>query len=146
VQAKEPSRSNRKAAAFQRRQEPCASRGSSTVLLEAGAEILLAYSTVRVLTFKCILTPDTGDMVAAHQNLPLHIPVTSGLLISAVLTNVLWLVNRRDVRPTACGRRRTACAREVSLPPRGPHLRELARGARTHLTNPMAWQASRKTW
>ena len=35
-----------------------------------------------------------GDIVIEHQNFTLYIPVTTGLLISIVLTLILWLANR----------------------------------------------------
>ena len=35
-----------------------------------------------------------GDIVVEHQNFSFYFPITTGLLISAVLTLVLWLINR----------------------------------------------------
>jgi hypothetical protein len=35
-----------------------------------------------------------GDIVVERQNFTLYFPITSGLLISVVLTLFLWLVNR----------------------------------------------------
>jgi hypothetical protein len=35
-----------------------------------------------------------GDIVEEHQNFSFYFPITTGLLISAVLTLVLWLINR----------------------------------------------------
>jgi hypothetical protein len=35
-----------------------------------------------------------GDIVVEHQNFSFYLPITTGLLISAVLTLVLWLINR----------------------------------------------------
>ena len=34
-----------------------------------------------------------GDIVVAHQNFSFYFPITPGLLISAILTLVLWLIN-----------------------------------------------------
>jgi Protein of unknown function (DUF2905) len=35
-----------------------------------------------------------GDIVVEHQNYSFYFPITTGLLISAALTLVLWLINR----------------------------------------------------
>jgi hypothetical protein len=35
-----------------------------------------------------------GDIVVEHQNFSFYFPITTGLLISAVLTLVLWIINR----------------------------------------------------
>ncbi|MGD0634531.1 MAG: DUF2905 domain-containing protein [Beijerinckiaceae bacterium] len=35
-----------------------------------------------------------GDIVVEHQNFTLYIPIATGLLISIVLTLILWLANR----------------------------------------------------
>ena len=35
-----------------------------------------------------------GDIVIEHQNFSFYFPITTGLLISAVLTLLLWLINR----------------------------------------------------
>jgi Protein of unknown function (DUF2905) len=35
-----------------------------------------------------------GDIVVEHQNFSFYFPITTGLLISAVLTLVLCLINR----------------------------------------------------
>jgi hypothetical protein len=35
-----------------------------------------------------------GDFVVEHQSFSFYFPITTGLLISAVLTLVLWLINR----------------------------------------------------
>ncbi|HUI21765.1 MAG TPA: DUF2905 domain-containing protein [Methylocella sp.] len=35
-----------------------------------------------------------GDIVVEHQNFSFYFPITTGLLISVVLTLILWLVNR----------------------------------------------------
>ena len=43
-----------------------------------------------------------GDIVVEHQNFSFYFPITSGLLISAVLTLILWLI--KPHAPTACGR------------------------------------------
>ena len=34
-----------------------------------------------------------GDIVVEHQNFSFCFPITPGLLISAILTLVLWLIN-----------------------------------------------------
>lgn len=35
-----------------------------------------------------------GDILIVRENFTLYIPITTGLLISIVLTVVLWLLNR----------------------------------------------------
>jgi len=35
-----------------------------------------------------------GDIVVEHQNFSFYFRITTGLLISAVLALVLWLINR----------------------------------------------------
>jgi hypothetical protein len=35
-----------------------------------------------------------GDIVIKHENFIFYFPITSGLLISAVLTLIFWLANR----------------------------------------------------
>jgi Protein of unknown function (DUF2905) len=61
-----------------------------------------------------------GDIVVEHQNFSFYFPITTGLLISAVLTLVLWLINRyAAVSITDCGRLATA-THAVMLPFRGP--------------------------
>ena len=35
-----------------------------------------------------------GDIVVQHQNFTLYFPITTGLLLSALLTLILWLANR----------------------------------------------------
>ena len=35
-----------------------------------------------------------GDIVIEHQNFSFYFPITTGLLISAILTLLLWLINR----------------------------------------------------
>jgi hypothetical protein len=35
-----------------------------------------------------------GDIVVEHQNFSFYFPITTGLLISKVLTLILWLINR----------------------------------------------------
>ncbi len=35
-----------------------------------------------------------GDIVVERQNFSFYFPITTGLLISAVLTLILWLINR----------------------------------------------------
>ncbi|HUB64630.1 MAG TPA: DUF2905 domain-containing protein [Methylocella sp.] len=35
-----------------------------------------------------------GDIVIEHQNWSFYFPITTGLLISAVLTLIFWLFNR----------------------------------------------------
>ncbi len=35
-----------------------------------------------------------GDIVIEHQSFSFYFPITSGLLISAVLSLILWLINR----------------------------------------------------
>jgi hypothetical protein len=34
-----------------------------------------------------------GDIVVEHQNFSFYFPITPGLLISAILTLVLWVIN-----------------------------------------------------
>jgi hypothetical protein len=36
----------------------------------------------------------SGDIVVEHQSFSFYFPITTGLLISAVLTLVLWLISR----------------------------------------------------
>ena len=35
-----------------------------------------------------------GDIVIERENLRLYVPITTGILISAVLSAILWLINR----------------------------------------------------
>jgi hypothetical protein len=35
-----------------------------------------------------------GDIVIEHENFMFYVPITTGLLISAVLTPIFWLANR----------------------------------------------------
>jgi len=35
-----------------------------------------------------------GDIVIERENFRLYVPITTGILISAVLSAVLWLINR----------------------------------------------------
>ncbi|RUT95782.1 DUF2905 domain-containing protein [Mesorhizobium sp. USDA-HM6] len=35
-----------------------------------------------------------GDIVIERENFRLYLPITTGILISAVLSAILWLINR----------------------------------------------------
>jgi DUF2905 family protein len=47
-----------------------------------------------------------GDIVVEHQNFSFYFPITTGLLVSAILTLVLWLVSRAVHNGLAGGWRR----------------------------------------
>ncbi|MDX8512918.1 DUF2905 domain-containing protein [Mesorhizobium captivum] len=35
-----------------------------------------------------------GDIVIEHENFRLYVPITTGILISVVVSTILWLINR----------------------------------------------------
>jgi hypothetical protein len=81
-----------------------------------------------------------GDIVVEHQNFSFYFPITMGLLISAVLTLVLWLSNRRAAQSiTARGRLATAM-QAVMLPFRGPLMAVSAAGNRARPTHPTGFR------
>ncbi|MDG4903754.1 MAG: DUF2905 domain-containing protein [Mesorhizobium sp.] len=36
-----------------------------------------------------------GDIVIERENFRLYVPITTGILISVVLSTILWLINRQ---------------------------------------------------
>ena len=56
--------------------------------------VLIALGLAWPLIAKLGLGRLPGDIVIERENFKLYLPITTSLLISAVLSLILWLVNR----------------------------------------------------